>query len=182
MDNIKSFLESPLFNTSFKTRMHYIELALVALVIILTGVRISQKPSFLPVTRSDTMAIVMGVKTIVVIAYQLLTSHVGSLKRWRNTKAYLVLNCLEVIFWLAVVVLTGMGMQRYCKGAYCGISVVIILLAVVMAVCSLWTAVTTRKLRREERFGVQSVLPVHQTSMGEGTTTKPAATYTTHRI
>ncbi|KAI5244014.1 hypothetical protein E4T42_07257 [Aureobasidium subglaciale] len=182
MDNIKSFLESPFFNTSFKTRMHYIQLTLVTLIIILTGVRISQKPSFLPITRSDTMAIVMGVKTIVVIAYQLLTSHVGSLKRWRNSKVYLVLNCLEVMFWLAVVVLTSMGMQRFCEGAYCGISVVIILLALVMTSFSLWAAVTTRKLRREERFGGQSVLPVHQTSMGEGITTKPAAAYTTYRV
>lgn len=56
----------------------------------------------------------------------------SSLKRFRSTKAYLILNSLEVVFWLAVMVLTGMGMSRYCQGSYCGISVVILLLALVI--------------------------------------------------
>lgn len=59
MSSASRSLDHPLFSTSFKNKMHYIQLALVTTVIILTGVRIALKPSFLPVTRSDTMAIVM---------------------------------------------------------------------------------------------------------------------------
>ncbi|THZ20554.1 hypothetical protein D6C91_04709 [Aureobasidium pullulans] len=181
MSSASRSLDHPLFSTSFKNKMHYIQLALVTTVIILTGVRIALKPSFLPVTRSDTMAIVMGVKTIVVITYQLLTTHMSSLKRFRSTKAYLILNSLEVVFWLAVMVLTGMGMSRYCQGSYCGISVVILLLALVIMTFSFWTAVVSKKLRREEKYAVGSSLPTYQSQM-EDSPTKPAAAYTTYQV
>lgn len=74
-----------------------------------------------------------GAKTIVVISYQLLTTHVSSLRRWRSLKAYLILNSLEVVFWLAVVFLTAQGMSRFCQGGYCGVSVVMVILAVIVA-------------------------------------------------
>jgi len=112
--------------------MHWIQLTLVVTIIVLTGVRISIKPSSMPVTRSDTLAIVMGIKTIVVIGYQLLTTHVSKLRRWRNLKVYLVLNSLEVLFWFVVVIITGMGMSRYCQGAYCGLSVLMLLISLML--------------------------------------------------
>lgn len=86
----------------------------------------------MPVTRSDTLAIVMGIKTFVVIGYQLLTTHVLKLGRWRNLKVYLVLNSMEVLFWFVVVIITGMGMGKYCKGAYCGLSVLMLFIALAL--------------------------------------------------
>ena len=127
-----SFLNSRFFSTSFKNKMHWIQLTLVVTIIVLTGVRISIKPSSMPVTRSDTLAIVMGTKTIVVIGYQLLTTHVSKLRRWRNLKVYLVLNSMEVLFWFVVVIITGMGMSRYCQGAYCGLSVLMLLISLML--------------------------------------------------
>ena len=127
-----AFLASPFFSTSSKTKMHWTQLTLVLTIIILTGIRISQKPSSMPVTRSDTLAIVMGIKTIVVIGYQLLTTHVSKLGRWRNLKVYLVLNNMEVLFWFVVVIITGMGMGAYCKGAYCGLSVLMLFIALAL--------------------------------------------------
>jgi hypothetical protein len=126
------FLNGSFFPTSFKNKMHWIQLTLVVTIIILTGVRISIKPSSMPVTRSDTLAIVMGIKTIVVIGYQLLTTHVSNLRRWRNLKVYLVLNSMEILFWFVVVVITGMGMSRYCQGTYCGLSVVMLLITLTL--------------------------------------------------
>ena len=55
---ISTFVNGPLFNTSFKTKMHYIQLSLVIIIIFLTGARLATKPKFMPVSRSDTMAIV----------------------------------------------------------------------------------------------------------------------------
>ena len=127
-----AFLSSPFFSTSFKNKMHWIQLTLVVVIIILTGIRISIKPSSMPVTRSDTLAIVMGIKTIVVISYQLLTTHVSKLRRWRNLKVYLVINSMEVVFWFVVVIITGMGMSRYCQGAYCGLSVLMLFIALTL--------------------------------------------------
>ncbi|THW64652.1 hypothetical protein D6D25_02012 [Aureobasidium pullulans] len=156
------FLNSPFFSTSFKNKMHWIQLTLVLTIIILSGVRIAIKPGSMPMTRSDTMAIAMGAKTIVVISYQLLTTHVSSLRRWRSLKAYLILNSLEVVFWLAVVFLTAQGMSRFCQGGYCGVSVVMVILAVIVANFSLWTAVVSQKLRREEKYAAQPELPSYQ--------------------
>jgi len=127
-----SFLDGRFFSTSFKNKMHWIQLTLVVTIIVLTGVRISIKPSSMSVTRSDTLAIVMGIKTIVVIGYQLLTTHVSKLRRWRNLKVYLVLNSMEVLFWFVVVIITGMGMSRYCQGAYCGLSVLMLLISLIL--------------------------------------------------
>ncbi|KAI4740644.1 hypothetical protein E4T50_08923 [Aureobasidium sp. EXF-12298] len=156
------FLNGSFFSTSFKIKMHWIQLTLVVTIIILTGVRISIRPSTMPVTRSDTLAIVMGIKTIVVIGYQLLTTHVSNLRRWRNLKVYLVLNSMEVLFWFVVVVITGMGMSRYCQGAYCGLSVVMLLIALTLTTFALWTAIATRKLRREARYAGQADIPSHE--------------------
>jgi hypothetical protein len=125
-------LNGSVFPTSFKNKMHWIQLILVVMIIIITGVRISIKPSSMPVTRSDTLAIVMSIKTIVVIGYQLLTTHLSNLRRWRNLKVYLVLNSMEALFWFVVVVITGMGMSRYCQGAYCGLSVMMLLIALTL--------------------------------------------------
>jgi len=131
-NSASAFLNGRFFSTSFKNKMHWIQLTLVVTIIVLTGVRISIKPSSMPVTRSDTLAIVMGIKTIVVIGYQLLTTHVSKLRRWRNLKVYLVLNSMEVLFWFVVVIITGMGMSRYCQGAYCGLSVLMLLISLML--------------------------------------------------
>jgi hypothetical protein len=39
--------------------MHYIQLGLVVVIICLTGARIATKPKSMPVSRGDTLAIVM---------------------------------------------------------------------------------------------------------------------------
>ena len=130
--SVSMFLNGPFFGTSFKNKMHWIQLTLVVTIIVLTGVRISIKPSSMPVTRSDTLAIVMGIKTIVVMGYQLLTTHVSKLRRWRNLKVYSVLNGMEVVFWFVVVIITGMGMGRYCEGAYCGLNGLMLLISLTL--------------------------------------------------
>lgn len=56
---ISDFFDSPFFNPSFMTKAHFIQIILVVIMISLTGARIAVKPSFMPVTRSDTLGIVM---------------------------------------------------------------------------------------------------------------------------
>lgn len=56
---VSDFLDSPFFNPSFITKVHFIQIILVIIMISLTGARIAVKPSFMPVTRSDTLGIVM---------------------------------------------------------------------------------------------------------------------------
>lgn len=56
---VSAFFHSPFFNPSFMNKMHFIQMALVIAMIILTGARIAVKPAGMPVTRSDTLGIVM---------------------------------------------------------------------------------------------------------------------------
>lgn len=73
-----------------------------------------------------------GVKSLVVLTYELLTTHVSRFTRWASTKAYLILNCLEVPFWFVVVILTFMGVSRLCQGVSCGLSIVVAFLAMML--------------------------------------------------
>ncbi|KFY32556.1 hypothetical protein V493_00079 [Pseudogymnoascus sp. VKM F-4281 (FW-2241)] len=111
----------------------------------MTGARIATKPEGVPTTRSDTIGIVMGVKTIVVLIYQLLTSHVQRFHRWASVKAYAILNTLEILFWFVVLILTLMGVSRLCSGVSCGLSWVCILIAVVLCLLAAWTSVVSIK-------------------------------------
>jgi hypothetical protein len=70
-----------------------------------------------------------GIKTLIVLSYQLVSTHIDKYHRWQNLKVYQVLNTLEVLFWFVVVIVTLMGISQYCKNTYCGLSWLIALIA-----------------------------------------------------
>lgn len=147
--NIRSFLTSSYFDGQYKKKVHIAQLSIVALMIILSGARVAVKPKGIPVTRADTIGIVMvcpkydsatrndlsnfmsaqGIKTLVVITYQLVTTHVQKFKKWASPKAYFVLNFMEILFWFVVIIVTFMGISNYCRGASCGLSWIVVLIA-----------------------------------------------------
>jgi hypothetical protein len=43
------------------------------------------------------------------MAYQIMTTHMDRLKRWASTKAYMILNVIDTIFWFALFVITIIG-------------------------------------------------------------------------
>ncbi|KAK2596459.1 hypothetical protein N8I77_013349 [Diaporthe amygdali] len=120
-------------------------------MIILTGARVGIKPSGMPVTRSDTLGIVMGIKTLVILSYQLATTHFTKFRRWQSLKAYQILNTMEILFWFVVVIITFMGISRYCQNAYCGLSWLIVLIAVILTALAFWTAVVSKRIRTESK-------------------------------
>ncbi|KAH8892744.1 hypothetical protein GQ53DRAFT_763871 [Thozetella sp. PMI_491] len=126
------FLRSSRFNPRHKTKVHILQICLVIAVFIFTGARIATKPSGMPVTRSDTLGIVMGVKTIVVLLYQILTSKVERFQRWKSLKANTILNSMEIVFWFVVVIITLMGISRFCQGAFCALSWIQVLVAIML--------------------------------------------------
>ncbi|ETS73839.1 hypothetical protein PFICI_14785 [Pestalotiopsis fici W106-1] len=132
MDNVRSFLGSSYFDGHHKKKVHIVQLLLVVLMIILSGTRVAVKPKGIPTTRADTIGIVMGIKTFVVITYQLVTTHVQRYKKWASLKAYSVLNFMEILFWFVVIIVTFMGISTFCQGASCGLSWIIVLLAVAL--------------------------------------------------
>jgi hypothetical protein len=72
------------------------------------------------------------VKTVVILLYQLLTSHVSRLKKWKSLKAYAILNTLEILFWFVVVIVMLMGSTKSCVGTSCALGWIIILVAVTL--------------------------------------------------
>ncbi|CAG9972562.1 unnamed protein product [Clonostachys byssicola] len=145
-------MKSGLLDPKWKFREHIIQLILVTLVIILCGVYLSM-PGVIPV-RSEIMAIPFSVKSIVIIAYQLLTEHTQRFSKWASTKANAILNCLETVFWLTLIVLKFMGISRTCTGGSCGVNVFLTLVIMVVFVLTVHVAVLSVIERRNfKRYG-----------------------------
>lgn len=72
-----------------------------------------------------------GIKSLIVITYQLLTEHRGRFRKWASTKANAILNSVEVVFWLAVLVVTGMGVGG-ASGAAAALGALTLILAIAL--------------------------------------------------
>jgi hypothetical protein len=66
-----------------------------------------------------------------VITYQFLTEHTLRFRKWASTKANAILNCLEVVFWLAVLVVTG-GTVSGASGTAAALSALVLVIAIVL--------------------------------------------------
>jgi hypothetical protein len=69
---------------------------------------------------------------MIIISYQLLTTHVARFQRWRCLKAYAILNGLEVVFWAAVVFLVIQANIQVCVGTGCYLSWAVVGVAIVL--------------------------------------------------
>ncbi|KEZ40887.1 hypothetical protein SAPIO_CDS7881 [Scedosporium apiospermum] len=118
------------FGSHRKTPLQVVYLMLVFLAIVLTGVRISKIQG--PTTRSDTLAIVMGIKSIIIFTYQLITSHVERFRKWGSLRANKILDCMEVVFWFVVVIISFMGVSKRCQGSACALGVIVALIAMIL--------------------------------------------------
>ncbi|KAF2798791.1 hypothetical protein K505DRAFT_371434 [Melanomma pulvis-pyrius CBS 109.77] len=129
----KIFLENKL-----KNRLHIIMLLLTVAVMGLAGARMFMIKG--QRTRSDSMALAMGAKSLVFLAYQLCTEHMRRFKRWASLKAYFIINAMEVIFWVAVAGLNVQSNMKRCRGTTCALSWVVVVIAGVIHFFSGWMA------------------------------------------
>ncbi|KAM0692819.1 hypothetical protein Q7P36_007375 [Cladosporium allicinum] len=137
-----------IFDERRKTLVHIAQIVLIFLAIVLSISRVTIKNP--PASRANTVAITLGIKSLIVIAYQLLTEHTLRFRKWASTKANAILNCLEVVFWLAVLVVTG-GTVGSASGAAAALSALVLVIAIVLEVLSLWMAVVSVKQHRRDR-------------------------------
>lgn len=56
--------------------------------------------------------VTQSVKSLVVLAYEICTERIPKFRRFGSLKAYSILNCIEVVFWIVAVAMTGMGLGR----------------------------------------------------------------------
>lgn len=115
------------FNEAHETRIHLLQMALTALVIVFSIVRMTIYDP--PPSRINVVPITMGFKTLFLIGYQLLTAHVRRFQKWASTKANAVINCLECVFWLAVIVCAGKAL----KGSF-GVAAAMSALAMIFSI------------------------------------------------
>ncbi|KAH6615684.1 hypothetical protein B0J18DRAFT_373009 [Chaetomium sp. MPI-SDFR-AT-0129] len=145
MDKLSTFV-----NPKWKLREHILLLFLVVLLLVLTGIYLNLAPF---ITRPDIMGIVYSVKSILIIAYQLLTEHTRRFARWKSLKAYFILDCMESVFWLTLIVLKFMGISRFCMGSSCAVAWVGTFVVIVIFVLSLHLCVLAfREYRTFRKF------------------------------
>ncbi|GME65172.1 putative cytochrome p450 [Neofusicoccum parvum] len=141
MQAIKDFFNySPIFDPRFNLRIHILQLVLIVTAVILTFVRMTMN---VPRTRANTMALSMGAKSLIIIAYQLLTCHVEKFKKWASPKANAILNTLEIVFWAAVTFMVFQANLNSCTGTSCILSWIVVGLAGILHVLAMQTAVVS---------------------------------------
>jgi hypothetical protein len=63
-------------------------------------------------TNNSTSLLCQSVKSLVVLAYEICTERIPKFRRFGSLKAYSILNCIEAVFWIVAVAMTGMGLGR----------------------------------------------------------------------
>ncbi|EOD42849.1 putative cytochrome p450 protein [Neofusicoccum parvum UCRNP2] len=122
MQAIKDFFNySPIFDPRFNLRIHLLQLVLIVTAVILT----------------------FGAKSLIIIAYQLLTCHVEKFKKWASPKANAILNTLEIVFWAAVTFMVFQANLNSCTGTSCILSWIVVGLAGILHVLAMQTAVVS---------------------------------------
>ncbi|PSN59908.1 hypothetical protein BS50DRAFT_682005 [Corynespora cassiicola Philippines] len=123
------------FDPKFRMPMHIILFILIKAAMIVAVVRIFTMSGRM--SRSDTMALAMGAKSMVFLIYEVVTERFEKFKRWGSLKAYAIINGLEVVFWSAVAFLGIQTiMQRGCHGtSTCYMGWVVIGLAIFISQC-----------------------------------------------
>ncbi|KAI3559056.1 hypothetical protein CABS03_07375 [Colletotrichum abscissum] len=162
---IRDFFDGRFFDTRYKTKIHIAQVALMALAIILTIWRMAMP---VPFTRGNIMALTMivvenetdtrrlqGFKSLIIIGYQLLTTHKERFKKWASLKANAILNTMEILFWFVAFGLLCQANGRFCTGGSCALSWIVTLIVMVLIVLAFQTSVVSIKdYRYWKHFGI----------------------------
>ncbi|KAL3426346.1 hypothetical protein PVAG01_03137 [Phlyctema vagabunda] len=90
--------------------------------------------------RSNTIALSMGAKSLIFVAYQVLTEYVSKFRRWASAKANFILNCIDIVSWAAVVFMGIQANLKMCSGTGCLLSWIVIALGGCLSLLSVVTS------------------------------------------
>jgi hypothetical protein len=133
------------FDSRYMFPVHMLQVLLVLLAIGGSVVRLLfVKVPGAPPSRANTMALgmvsqtlptrqievvvsnmgknIQGAKSLIIILYQVVTEHSAKFRKWGSLKANMILNCLEVVFWAAVVFMMIQANLNFCVGTNCILS------------------------------------------------------------
>ncbi|RYC88355.1 hypothetical protein BFJ63_vAg8753 [Fusarium oxysporum f. sp. narcissi] len=142
---IRDFFDSRFFEHSWKNKVFILQVVTITLAFILGIAKVAAKPSGIPMTRSDIMAITMSLKSYAFLAYEHLTQKADKFKRFGSLKANAILNTMDIVFWAVVMGLAFNMATRVCIGANCAIGILVGLVALVVTVVNFWAAVIAWK-------------------------------------
>ncbi|KAH6950393.1 hypothetical protein BKA56DRAFT_682552 [Ilyonectria sp. MPI-CAGE-AT-0026] len=134
---------SGFFTNRFKFSIQVFQVILVHAVLILTFIRMMNKPKGMPKGRASTMAMGMSAKSLMILFYEILSSKVRMFKKFKSLKAYFILNALEIVFWGAVVFLMIQANIKFCEALNCTLSWVVVGLSIFMSIIAAYMAGVT---------------------------------------
>ncbi|GAP88271.1 putative cytochrome p450 protein [Rosellinia necatrix] len=129
------------FDHAYKFRVHVVQVLLTILITVLAIAYIPTPGAI--VTRIRIMVPIIGVKSLIIQAYQILTEHTTRFAKWKSPKANAILNCVEVLFWAAFTGLQFQTNAAICIGPACGLGWATALFSLVLLFLTLWMAVCT---------------------------------------
>ncbi|KAI7759220.1 hypothetical protein LZL87_008597 [Fusarium oxysporum] len=142
---IRDFFDSRFFEHSWKNKVFILQVVTITIAFILGIAKVATKPSGIPMTRSDIMAITMSLKSYAFLAYEHVTQKVDKFKRFGSLKANAILNTMDIVFWAVVMGLAFNMATQVCIGANCAIGILVVLVALVVAFVNFWAAVIAWK-------------------------------------
>lgn len=83
-------------------------------------------------SKINSLKVSQGAKSLIIVAYELLTEHCRALRRWQSYKAYWILNALEVVFWGAVATIIMQANFSHCAGVGCKLSWAVVAVSMVI--------------------------------------------------
>ncbi|KNG89895.1 hypothetical protein ANOM_001701 [Aspergillus nomiae NRRL 13137] len=113
-----------------KFRLHIIIGSLLLLTFILVIARVADKGT--PSSRTNTWGIAVCVKSAVFMTYQIVTAHAARFKRWASSKANMILNIIDTLFWFALFIISIMGTSGSHSTSSRALGVIIVILALVL--------------------------------------------------
>ncbi|CDZ96383.1 hypothetical protein [Phaffia rhodozyma] len=92
-----------------------------------------------PRTSSSRWLLSVSAKSLITLAYIVLSENVSYFHRWASLKANMILNILEAVFWIAAIVLTTMGLINggCAAGVGCGTTYAAIAIGSLLAALAL---------------------------------------------
>lgn len=66
------------------------------------------------------------------MAYQVVTAHAARFKRWASSKANMILNIIDTVFWFALFIISIMGTSGSHSTSSRALGAIIIILALVL--------------------------------------------------
>ncbi|KAF4338454.1 hypothetical protein FBEOM_7642 [Fusarium beomiforme] len=153
---IRDFFGSRFFEHGWRNKLFILQVVTITIAFILGIAKVATRPSNIPMTRSDVMAITMSLKSYAFLAYEHIRQKVNRFKRFGSMKADVILNTLDIIFWIVVMGLAFNIATQVYAGANCAIGVLVGLVALVVASVNFWAAVIAWKDHNGGRHGLGS--------------------------